>query len=259
MDAKGQADVAGEGDADLDVREVVIVLRRGWWLVLGLPLAVLVLTLATWRAPAVTYEARLRVAVDVPRSALVAGSDEGTAAKIGAALIDDIARVIPSQAFAEAVARRLPPGAAVDPGQIASDLSATDRHRIADVWVRRTVAADAPAEQVQRIEDDLLAIARGAVAELEENGGAWFARLGEEHIALSVIDRPTVAALPPDLRTRLEIPMRLALALFAGVILAFLRHALDGALHTAGEAAVLAGAPVVGRIPRRRRFGRGEG
>src|SRR3990172_11862942 len=125
MAAQIEVEMDRQDEVGMDILEVVTILRRGWWLVLGLPLLVLAVSLATYRAPAVTYEARLRVAVDVPRSALVAGSDEGTAAKIGEALIDDIARIIPSEAFAEAVSARLPTLFQVSPGEIASDLSAT--------------------------------------------------------------------------------------------------------------------------------------
>ena len=234
----------------MDVRELVTLLARRWWLVAGIPAVVLGVSLLTWRTPPATYEARLRIAVDIPRTALVEGSDEGTAAKIGQALIDDIARVIPSQAFAAAVAARLPAPVEVDPGQIASELSATDRHRVADVWVRRTAPSGAGAAEVARLQQDLQAIAEGAVAELEANGNEWFARLGEDDVALTVIDRPRVSAVLPSLRQRLELPLRVALALAVAVALAFLLHAVDPRLYGPDEAVAATGAPVIGRVPR---------
>lgn len=238
----------------MTAREALVILRRRWWLVVGLPLAVVATTMAVTRPEPVVYEARLRFAVDIPRSALLPGSDEGTAAKIGEALIDDIARIIPSEAFAAAVAARLPEDAHVAAGELASELSATDRHRVADVWVRRAVAADAPEAERRAMAEDLQAVAAAAVTELEERGPVWFARLGEDRVALTVVDGPGVRALPPSLQQRLELPLRAALALVVAVGLAFLLHAIDPRLYAAEEAAEACGAPVIGRLhaPRRR-------
>lgn len=237
----------------MDVREAATILKRRWWLVIGLPMIVAVISLLAPGQETVTVEARLRFAIDIPRSVIVEGSDEGTAAKIGAALIDDIARVIPSEAFAAAVAGRLPDGVDVSAGEIASELSATDRHRIADVWVRRSV----PAESLSVPDDDprgpLALVADKVVEELEENGAGWFARLGEDDIALTVIDGPTVFVAQPSLRTRLDLPLRVALALVVGIGLAFLLHALDPRLYTGSEAVAASRATVVGRIPRAKR------
>ena len=237
----------------MDVREAATILMRRWWLVLGLPVVVALLTVLSGGPDDVTVEARLRFAIDIPRSVIVEGSDEGTAAKIGAALIDDIARVIPSEAFAAAVADRLPAGVDDSAGEIASELSATDRHRIADVWVRRTVPADALGVPGADPREDLGMIAEKVVEELEENGSQWFARLGEDEVALTVIDGPTVSIAAASLRSRLELPMRVALALVVGVGLAFLLHALDPRLYTDADAEDASGAGVVGRIPRAKR------
>jgi hypothetical protein len=234
------------GAAGLELAELARILRRRLWLVLGLPAAVLVLSLATRQAPATQLQARLAFAVDVPRSAIVMGSDEGTAAKIGEALVDDISRMVGRDVFAAAVAGRLPAGMRVQPGELASDTSATDRHRVADVTVTRSVP---PGGDVARARAELEAIAGAVVAELDENAAAWFARLGEDDVRLTVIDRPDVAELPASLRARLELPFRLLLALAVGIGLALVLHALDPRLYTALEARAAAGAPVVGWLP----------
>lgn len=237
----------------MDVREAATILKRRWWLVIGLPVIVALISLLAPGEETVTVEARLRFAIDIPRSVIVEGSDEGTAAKIGAALIDDIARVIPSEAFAAAVAGRLPDGVDVSAGEIASELSATDRHRIADVWVRRTVPAESLASPDTDPRGPISLVAEKVVEELEENGTGWFARLGEDDIALTVIDGPSVFVVQPSLRTRLDLPLRVALALVVGIGLAFLLHALDPRLYTGSEAVAASRAAVVGRIPRAKR------
>jgi hypothetical protein len=259
-------DTAGWGGGeDPTLLTVVTALRRRWWLIVGLPLLVAVLSVATAKAPPTQYQARLSFAVDIPRSAIVIGSDEGTAAKIGEALIDDLSRMIGGDMFAYAVATHLPAGTRVNPGEIASSLSATDRHRIADVTVTRALSTSEAGgrlvgaggqerdEVAQQLQGDLLAIAMAVVTELERNGNQWFARLGEDQVQLTIIDLPKVSALPPPLRTRLEIPLRVALALIVAVGLAVLWQVLDPRLYTDAEAAAMAGAPVVGHIPRHRR------
>jgi capsular polysaccharide biosynthesis protein len=233
----------------MDLADLLEVMFRRWWLIVGLPAAVAVLSWAGSGHRPVTYEARLRFAVDIPKSALVAGSDEGSAAKVGEALIDDVARMLPSAAFAQAVSRRLPADVRVAPGELASELSATDRHRVADVWVRRAAAPDASSEQLAALQGQLAAIGQAAVAELEENGNKWFARLGEDSVSLTVIDGPTVSEVPPTLRQRLDLPLRIALALVVAVGLAFLLHALDPALYTEDEVRETTGATVLARIP----------
>jgi uncharacterized protein involved in exopolysaccharide biosynthesis len=237
----------------MEVREALWILKRRWWLVIGLPVLVAAVAWLTAADQPLTYVAHLRFAIDIPRSAIVVGSDEGTAAKIGEALIDDIARVIPSEAFAAAVAGRLGPDASVSPGEIAGELSATDRHRIASVWVRRTAAPGASPEEQAALRDETASIAEAVVAELEENGATWFARLGEDDVALTIIDGPDVATEAPSLRSRLDLPLRVLLAFLVGVGLAFLLYALDPRLYTEREAMRHAGAPVLGRLPRRRR------
>jgi capsular polysaccharide biosynthesis protein len=230
----------------LELVALLRVLRRRAWLVLGLPAAVLVLSLATYRAPPPSYQARLAFAVDVPRSAIVVGSDEGTAAKIGEALVDDISRILPRDVFAAAVVERLPEGLAVAPGELASETSATDRHRVADLTVTRALPPGADAAAFQ---GELATVAEAVLAELQENADLWFARLGEDEVRLTVIDRPDVMLVEPGLRERLELPLRLLLALAAGLGLALVLHALDPRLYTGSEVVAATGAPLLGWLP----------
>jgi capsular polysaccharide biosynthesis protein len=237
-------------DDGISPRELARILLRRWWLVVGLPVTVLVLSLLTLRPPPTAYQARLAFAVDVPPSAIVPGSDEGTAAKIGEALVDDISRIIPRDVFAAAVARRLPEGMHVSPGELASDTSATDRHRVADVTVTRVAP---PGADPAAFQAELALIAQKVVEELDENAGQWFARLGEDDVRLTLVDTPDVTVVPPGLRERLELPLRLLVALAVGVGLALLLHALDPRLYTGAEAAALSGLPVLGWLPDERR------
>lgn len=240
--------------APLDLRAALAIVRRRAWLIAGLPVVVALATAWTTAAPPATYQARLAFAVDIPPSARVPGSDDdGTTAKIGEALVDDIARIIPRDVFAAAVAARLPADTRVAAGEIASELSAEDRHRVADVTVTRAAPPGASGAQVAALRAELEAIAVAVVDELEQNGGQWFARLGEDDVRITIVDRPDVAVLDPPLRARIELPLRVALAVLVAVGLAFALHAIDPRIHDAIDARAAAGADVVGRIPAGRR------
>ncbi len=240
-------------NAPPDIERLASVLGRRWRSILALPAATAVLSLAFGTEPATVYRSHLAFAVDIPRSALLVGSDEGTAAKIGESLVDDLARIVGRDRFAAAVAERLPAGQGPAPGEIAAELSAEDKHRILEISVSRALPGDADAAAQARLQAELLDLAGAVQAELEQSGGQWFARLGEDAVALSLIDAPEPAQPQPlGLRERLDLPLRLLLALLAGLAFAALREGLDRRIHGPAELAEDPDLRLLGRIPRRR-------
>lgn len=237
----------------IELRVLAAVLRRRWKTVLSLPLAVGLLSLAMADRPSLVYRTQFAFAVDIPRSALLEGSDEGTAAKIGESLVDDLARMVGRDQFALAVSKRLPAGSTVSPGEIAAELSAEDKHRILDLTVSRSLPGEATAAEMAAARDEILAIADAVEIELREDGGSWFARLGEESVSLTLIDAPDPPALQLlSLRQRLDLPLRLALALLAALGVAALQEGLDRRIHDAAAVRSLLGLRLLGSIPRRR-------
>jgi capsular polysaccharide biosynthesis protein len=237
----------------IELWALAAVLRRRWKTVLALPLVVGLLSLATADRPPLVYRTQLAFAVDIPRSALLEGSDEGTAAKIGESLVDDLARMVGRDQFALAVSKRLPAGVAVSLGEIAAELSAEDKHRILDLTVSRSLPGEATAAEQAAARDEILAIADAVEMELREDGGTWFARLGEQAVSLTLID----AADPPSpqalsLRQRLDLPLRLALAFLAALGAAALQEGLDRRIHDAAGVRSQLGLGLLGSIPRRR-------
>jgi hypothetical protein len=237
-------------------------IRRGWWLVLGVPLvAAAVMFLIPGSAPQVV-QARLSLALDVPADLVVPTSDAG-AAKVGETLIDDISRVIGGDVFAAAVADRLGSGgtelaagaqsinAAPTSGEIASSLSATDRHRTLDITVTRSAPAGTPPDEIAQLADHLTAVAGAAAEELTANGGAWFALLGADSAGLTLVDGPDAGPLPPSLRERLETPVRLAAAAALGIALALALWAIDPRVRSAADATAATRTQVLGAVTAR--------
>jgi len=153
-------------------------------------------------------------------------------------LVDDLAEVVKSQAFAGDVARLA--GLEVPVGAIQGATSAGKLHRILQVSITWHDAA-----QLERI-------ANAVVETLQTRGHVYFAQLATDEAAVAVIDPPTIHAVGASLRQRLDLPLRLLLALAAGVGLAFLLEYLDDSVRGRADLAAL-GLPVLGEIPRRRR------
>ncbi len=246
----------------MTVHELWLALRRGWWMVLGVPLVAAIVVAVAPPYHSLTIQARMSLALDVPTELVVPTSDAG-AAKVGETLVDDISRVIGGRVFAAAVAKRMGLSDGEEyssplPADIASSLSATDRHRVLDITVTRSDVDPPKAEtklEYERVTDvhlELTAIARAAGAELTENGDQWFALLGAGGARLSVVDWPVSDILPPTLRQRLETPLRLLAALALGVALALGRWILDQRIRSRADAATATGLPILGAIEGRR-------
>jgi len=66
---------------------------------------------------------------------------------------------------------------------------------------------------------------------------------------VAVIDQPVVSRVGASLREQLDIPIRVLLALLAGIALAFILDYLDNSVRDALDAEAL-GLRVIGEIPR---------
>ena len=228
-----------------------IVWRRGW-----IVLTLLALTLLWWLAgqlrpgPAPQYQARLRVSVGLtpeergPNTYTYDGYYTWLTSEY---LVDSFSELVKSQAFAGDVSERL--AAAGEPlhvpaGAIQGATVSEQVHRILTI----TITWPDPGQ--------LEAIAQAAVDALRDEQARYFAQLGTEGGAHYVIDPPTVAPAGAGWRERLDLPIRLLLALAAGIALAFLLDYLDLSVRGREELESL-GLPVLGEIPPhpgRRRF-----
>ena len=153
-------------------------------------------------------------------------------------LIDDFAEVVQSKVFAQDVASFA--GLDVAAGVVQGATSAGKLHRILTieiVWPDR--------EELTRIAD--------AVAQvLRERGDAYFAQLATDTAVVFLIDPPQLSRVAPSLRQRLDLPLRLILALGAGIFLAFLLDYLDDNVRHMADLAQL-GLPILAEIPPERR------
>ena len=221
-----------------------IVWKRIWIpaLILGV---VLVVSLALRQPPPPQYQASGRVLVDVPPLEAVEGmgfDPRLTAPQATEYLVDDFTQFVSSQAVAQAVSQRLTSERIqVPPGVIQSSTASEQVHRVVTV---RVTWGDP---------NEAIAILNAAIEVLQEETPAYFGRLGLEQPQVTLFDGPSVTAVPPSLTQRLDLPVRLLLALLAGVALAFLLDYVDDSIRGREELEGMDIA-VLGEVPHQRRW-----
>jgi capsular polysaccharide biosynthesis protein len=229
----------------MELREYWQILIRRWWIPVVLTLLVGLFSawqLRPWQAPPPTYTASLRMLIGVLPlvEADVASYDPRYFAWLTSEyLVDDFTEVVSSELFAHAVNQRLAAqGIEIPAGLIRGSANTGRQHRI----IALSFNWGDPAQ--------LTLIADATAAELSENATTYFAQLGTERAAVSLLDSPTVAVIGPDLRRRLEFPLRLILALVAGLGLLFIVEYLDTSVRQPRDLEGV-GLPVIGTIPKK--------
>jgi capsular polysaccharide biosynthesis protein len=218
----------------MELREYWRIVWRRWWLIVGLVAIVLVVSLITYRAPDPVYVASLKFTIGIegeePVNA-VSGEGRSDAWLASEYLADDLSGVVKGGDFAARISDDV--GFPVPAGAI----QATREHRIMTVNITWPDASQAQA------------IAEAVGAAVEDGGADYFPQLAGIEASATLIDGPGIGQVGRSLKDKLDLPIRLFVALVAGVALAFLWDYLDDTLRDREEAKDL-GVPLVGEIPR---------
>jgi capsular polysaccharide biosynthesis protein len=218
----------------MELRQYWHIVWRRWWLIAALVALVLVISLITYQQPQPVYVATMRFAIgiegDTPVSA-ASGEGRSDAWLASEYLADDLSEVLKGGDMAAHVSQQV--GFQVPAGTI----FASRAHRIMTVnitWGNR--------EQIQAIAE--------AVGAAVQNGGAdYFPQLAGVSAKAILIDGPGIGQVGRSLKDTLDLPIRLFVALVAGVALVFLWDYLDDTVRDRAEAEAW-GTPVLGEIPR---------
>jgi len=228
----------------MELRAYWNIIMRRWWLPVGLALAVAALTLVMqrpWqpRPPVYTASMRFNVGVQPERIPGVYTYDRYYTLLTSEYLVDDLGEIVRSGAFAAAVSDRLAgQGITVAPGAIGASTQPGKLHRILTVNITWPDA------------DVLAAIANAVAATLTEGSAEFFGQFSAEEADIRLIDAPSVSAVGRPAREQLDLPLRVLLALAAGIGLAFLLDYLDTSVRERRDLEEL-GLPVLGEVPRR--------
>ncbi len=153
-------------------------------------------------------------------------------------LVDDLGEIVRSQRFAEAVSQRLADrGITVAAGAIGASTQPGKLHRILTVnvyWGDR---------------EQLRAIADAIVATLTQGSAEFFGQFSADEADIRLIDPPSIGLAGRPAREQLDLPLRVLLALTAGIALAFLAHYLDNRVRDRTDLEQI-GLVVLGEVPR---------
>ncbi len=229
----------------MELRQYWHIVWKRMWIVVVLLVVVAAASAVTYNPPPTTYQATMRFTVGIvpeKRPTAEYGYDYYYTWITSEYMADDLAEVVKGGAFAEAVQAQMAAVGDAEPVNPAGSISGSAEHRILTVTVAR-----ADEGQVARI-------ANAIVAVLQERAGVFFGQVGHNPAAADVTlnDPPVVVPVPPGLTARLDLPLRLALALLAGVALTFLLDYLDTTVRDRAEVEAM-GLPVLGEIPAKQR------
>ncbi len=221
----------------MELREYWKILRRRWWIPAVLVVLVGLASLLTYRAPVTSYNASVRFTIGVSADRSVQGVDPIlTAYQASEYIRDDFVEILHSEMFANDVNTNLQgTGITITKDNISGAVE--KQRRIMSM----NISAGNP--------DQARTIAQAASKTLETENSKYFKQLGSEGATVTIIDGPDVSAVGPGLRERLDIPIRLALALVAGVFLVFLLDYLDDTVRSGREIEAM-GMQVLAEIPR---------
>lgn len=221
----------------MELRLMFKVMLRRWWLVVAPPVLVAIITLFTYRAPATTYATTLRFAVGYP-------PEQATAS-----LYD---RKYPAWLASEYIAGGLSDWAKT--GDFAQAVADDTGSKASAVEVAGSITSDHLRSIVVLYlnggdPDRLTAIGASAIKVLQARNAMVFPQNGASGATVTPLDTVSVAPTPPSLRARLDIPIRIALGLALGIVLAFIAHYFDPRLRDRSEVEAL-GLNIVGEIPK---------
>lgn len=229
----------------MELRHYLRIVQRSWPIVVGLPIAVALVTILLhfvlpggYQITAAFFVTQRPIAIDAPTITL---PDENNLNNWAASeyVLDDVLQLIETRRFAGDIATwlRTHHQLVLDPMHIRSGLTAERKHRM----VYLTARAARP-EQARLI-------AEGAMAVLREQGLAYWDRAQTTTLEVSQADLPEQAKPAQGLaRLALDTVLRSLLALFLGIGIAFLRHYMDRSLHHSTDLEAL-GFEVLGTIP----------
>ena len=232
----------------MELRQYWRIVRKRLWIVIALVAIVLVSSLALRSGRPALYQTSMRFTVSLvpePRSEDYYAYDHYYTWLASEYFVDELTEIVGSKAFARTVGEELADrGLNLPADALYGSLRGDRKHRILTVHI--TWGDQAQLEE----------IANAAASVLQERSATFLGQLGNTDADIRLIDPPVAVLAAQSLKERLDLPIRLFLALLAGVALTFLLDYLDDTVRDRAEVEAM-GLAVLGEIPPlpgRRRF-----
>lgn len=221
----------------MELRTLLKILRRYWYLIAIPPALVSLFTLVTYRAPAPSYTATLRFSVGyAPEQQATSLYDRQYPAWLTSEYIaGGLSDWAKTGDFAQAVANEA--GSNIAAGEVAGSIVSDHLRSIVVFYFN---GGDA---------DKLTAIGNASIKVLQQRNNIVFPQNGAG-ATVTALDGVVVAPAPPSLRTRLDIPIRIGLGLAFGVALAFVAYYFDPRIRDRSDLEAL-GFNIMGEIPKK--------
>lgn len=222
----------------MELRAIVEMLRRWWWLI-----AIPTLMAAVATLPALPQMSQTSSGYGaVIHFSAAQQSPETLPAESGLQdvwLASELAvHAIAAWARTESFRRELASAPGVEPGDVAALAIASDSHRsIGQIFLNHPDA------------QSLLRLATAATEVLQNTSRNYLPQFAEGSPAVTLLDAPAIFPSAVPLSQRLAPLLRVALGLLAGLILLMLAHTFDPALRTREDLEKL-GLPVLATLPR---------
>lgn len=223
-------------------------LRQYWklfkrrWLLIVIPVAiVLAVGLITYQAPAPAYNAGVRFIVGQPPATEAPLRDEERYYNwlTSEYIVNGLTDWVRGGEFATVVSQELSAqGYEIPAGAVQGGLAADNARSMLTVSLTHSDP------------EALTAMMKGVILVLTEQNAAALPQLGGETAVLTQLDQPIINAVPAGIRSQLDLPVRILLALAVGIGLAFLVEYLDPTIRDREEVQAL-GLSILGEIPRK--------
>jgi len=226
----------------MELRQLIRILLRRWWLIAIPTIALGAMGVITYTPAPQGYAATMRFAVGYtpdPNSQSLYDRfyPAWLASEYIAGGLSDWAR---TGDFANAVSADLAErGMSVSAAAVAGSIVSDHQRSIVVLYF----SGDDPSA--------LQAVADSAARVLQTRNASVFPQNGPNGASVMPLDAAAVGPTPPSLRARLELPIRLALVVGAGIGLALLAHYFDPMVRERRDVEAL-GWGILGEIPRER-------
>jgi capsular polysaccharide biosynthesis protein len=236
----------------MELREYWTIIRRRWWLPLGITLVALLASTVVGLRGAAAYKTDMRVAVStvpVPDPNAVLYYDPTYYANLDSEyLADDMSEFMTSRAFGDEVHRELATSSTPTDVDVATIMSVTrtkKTHRFIDVTITTSTFE----------EGALIAGSIGRILQDQAHLAQYLQALTAYNTHMSIVTPPATHRANTPLGLVSEIALRTLIGLLVGIGLAFLVDYVDPSLRTREEAERVLQMPVLGEIPRQPRRG----
>lgn len=216
--------------------------KRRWLLVLVPAVVVLIAGVATYNPPPPVYNVGVRLLVSQPPAPVALESDEDAYYTWleSEYIVNALTDWVNGNRFGAAVSAELAEeGMEIPPGAIQGGLVADNARSMLTLSLTH---GDPVA---------LEAMMAAAITVLQEQNEDALPQLGSQPAQITALDTPVVNQIPSGFRSQLDLPLRLLIAVLAGVGLAFLVDYLDPTVREREEVEAL-GLPLLGEIPKKK-------